>query len=78
MLCVERKAMAPRTFGLTDAQLDVLMRAAEMIPHRWRARFVENVVDYLYANDDITDNDVEQAVLRVGARMFVNLNDERA
>jgi hypothetical protein len=70
--------MAPRTLGLTDAQLNVVMHAAEQVPSRWRGRFLEGVADHLLTNDVIGDDDVRQAVLRVGARMFVNLNDERA
>lgn len=70
--------MAPRTLGLTDAQLNIVMRAAEQVPARYRGRFLEGIADHLFANDVIGDDDVRQAVLRVGARMFVNLNDERA
>ena len=63
-----------RALGFTDRQLALLMRCAEHIPIQWRTRFVENVCDHLFANDVVTDADVQQAIAHFAHRMHVNLN----
>lgn len=57
------------TLALSDPQLNLVLVAAEQIPHAWRNRFLEAVADRLFGIRQITDTDVAEAVRYVGARM---------
>jgi len=62
-----------RPFGLTDQQLDDVVRAAQRVPSTWRNRFVEAVVDRLFPRDEVTDAELREAMRHVATRLNVNL-----
>jgi hypothetical protein len=62
-----------RPFGLTDQQLDDVVRAAQRVPSTWRNRFVEAVVDRLFPRDEVTDAELGEAMRHVATRLNVNL-----
>ena len=61
------------TLALTDQQLDLVMATAEQIPHRWRNRYLEAVADRLFDIQQISDDDVAEAIRYVGARVHRNV-----
>lgn len=58
----------------SDRQIDMILRASANVPSVWRIRFLEGVVDHLFAADPIEDADVLEAMQHVARRMQVNLS----
>ena len=61
------------TLALSDTQLDLVMATAEQIPQRWRSRYLESVADRLFGLQQISDDDVAEAIRYVGARFHRNV-----
>jgi hypothetical protein len=66
--------MTPHALGLSSAQINLVMDAAEKVQPAWRQRFLEAITDYLMGisqNSVVTNYDVSDAILRVNARIRV-------
>jgi hypothetical protein len=63
-----------RQVSFDDKQLGIILKSAQHIPSQWRNRFLENVIDCLFASDTVTDDAVREAVRSVSLRMCVNIN----
>lgn len=61
-----------QVISFSDAQLARVMQAAERIAPRYRNRFLENVVDRLFATE-ITDTSVLEAVRHVACSFEVGV-----
>ena len=56
------------SLALSADQTRTVLAAADRVPAQWRTRFVEGVADYLFGTEQISDDDVAEAVRSVGAR----------
>ena len=61
-----------QVISFSDAQLEHVMKTAERIAPRYRNRFLENVVDRLFATE-VTDAAVIEAVRHVACRFEVGI-----
>jgi len=59
--------------ALNDEQRNLVLDAAQHIPGVWRTRFVEGVIDRLFFQPEVTNNEVHEATRYVAQRMMVNL-----
>lgn len=59
-----------KPLALNDAQLQLVMAAARALPPSTRTRFLAAVADALTGIDEVSDTDVQVAVLRVLERLL--------
>ena len=78
MLSARRPLRAGRmkrvvALALNDEQRNLVLDAAQHIPGVWRTRFVEGVIDRLFFQPEVTNNEVNEATRYVAQCMMVNL-----
>jgi hypothetical protein len=54
----------PKLLALNDQQMSDVLEGAKLVPPPWRGRYLEAIADRLLPFDDITDDDVNSAILR--------------
>jgi hypothetical protein len=69
--------MTPNALGLSSAQINLVMDAAERVAPAWRHRFLEAVSDnlmYINALSVVTNSDVEDVIVDTCKRMRLPTN----
>jgi hypothetical protein len=61
--------MTHNSLGLSTAQQNLIVNAADQVPPQWRSRFMEAVADQLMGTSVVTNDNVHDAIIHVRSRM---------